>query len=136
MSALCGWGGERCSRRLRTRGLCEEHRSAIRAAWANANPPKPARPARPAGRPPPPAPQAINPSDIFEAGAHAKTLDRARHMARWVAKIGEPVTAADAVRVAGLTMGGSTGRMLKIASDRGWITRDERGSVLPGSERP
>lgn len=119
--------------RLPRRGLCAEHSASIARAWEHANPPPP--PARPAGPPPPPA-REIDPSEIFVANGHVKTETRAQHVARWVARIGAPVLAADAVRVSGLTMGGSASRMLKLAADRGWITRDDRGSVLPGTERP
>lgn len=34
MTALCGWGGSRCTVQLPKRGLCDEHRAAIRATEA------------------------------------------------------------------------------------------------------
>jgi hypothetical protein len=58
-------------------------------------------------------------------------------MARWVARIGEPVTRADALRVAGIDPTTGTGRtILKVASERGWIKRGTGGAVLPGEVVP
>jgi len=65
-----------------------------------------------------------------------RAIERAAHAARWVAAQGAPVLAADAVKVAGLRPGSGGSRTLRIAAEHGWITRDDRGSVLPGTEQP
>jgi len=85
-----------------------------------------------------PRPRTIDPRDVFKSDrARVPRIERARHMARWVAQVGEPVTRADAVRVAGLEPDGGSGRrVIEAAAERGWIKRGRRGCVLPGDTPP
>ncbi len=89
----------------------------------------------------PPFPPAVTlyPGDVFDAGERRRVpaVERARHMARFVHKIGKPVRRADAARVAGVDpLNGNAKSVLDTAERRGWIKRDERGSVLPGDVKP
>jgi hypothetical protein len=135
----CGWGGYLCPVTLAARGLCNEHAAIIDAL----GPLESGRPAR-AGRNPapklPPA-QTIDPADVFDAGDRTRVpaVERAAHMARWIARIGGPVRRADAARIAGIHPEAGTMRgVLAAGVDRCWIVRDAggAGSVLPGDVAP
>lgn len=112
----------------------------VRADLAERRPPASAVRAakRPTPSTPRPKPRKINPSDVLAVeGARPTVEDRAVHLARWVHRVGESVTRADAVRVAGVDpMSGSARAVLERAEQRGWVARDEVGAVLPGDMRP
>jgi hypothetical protein len=140
---MSGWcGGYGCRERIdQPRGLCPSCRDRIRRAWERVGGPDRPGPRRigKARQRPAPAPVAINGADVFDAASpgHVPAVERAAHLARWVARQSRAVRRADACRVAGVDpMSGSARRVLEAAEKANWIRRGERGAVLPGAVAP
>ncbi len=131
----CGWGGTpRCAVRLERRGLCDEHRSVVRAIFETPATDK----AKTKGAPPAKS-HKIDPSDVLTTTDKRVPADvRAAHAARWLHEVGEPVTRADFVRVAGIEdpVNGASRGVLRVAVENGWVKRGPGGSVVPGDTRP
>jgi hypothetical protein len=130
----CGFGGRpKCSRMLDRAGLCDEHRAVIRAIFETPAVEKATTNVERI------APRKLDDGDLFDAGDRARVPadERAVHAARWLHRVGEPVTRADFLRVGGIGAATGAGRgVLAVAVERGWIARGPGGSVLPGNVTP
>lgn len=125
----------------RQTALCEDHYHEAMARVAQAFTRRKRAPAISTAVARTPAPRArdIHPADAFQppAGGLVPAADRAEHLARWLVKVGEAVTRADAARVCGVDpTSGSARRAIAVGERRGWIKRGPSGAVLPGTVEP
>ncbi len=137
--ARCGWGGTpRCTVPLPRRGLCDEHRAALRALTGT--PADKAEKAKASGPTVPKVkPRTIDPRDVLDAGDRERVPadERAAHASRWLHRVGEAVTRADFMRVAGVDpLNGASRGVLAVAVSREWAKRGPHGCVMPGDTSP